>query len=242
MLESKAEYEKALAEFNAEDKRIHSIGLTDEDMNSKDDNEHSSAKLAVRAPIDGVITERNVVIGQLVETNTNAFRIVNSSSLFADAQIYENDLPRIIGSPNIKLNVSAYPDILFDGKIIYVADFVDKDTRTIKIRASISNSNKKLKPEMFAEMRIPIGKSSKGIVVPAESIVKEGKENYLFVAVSDTTFEKRDVSLGAVQGESVEIKEGLKIGEKIVTKATFMLKSEMKKDELGEGGCGDGCK
>jgi len=235
-LESKAEYEKAKALFIAEDKKIHSIGLDDKDIDeSNNNNDHTSGLLSVKSPIDGTVIERNVSIGQLVDPNSNSFRIINTSTLYADAQIYENDLHRIIGLPQVTLTTSAYDETQFKGKIIYISDIVDKESRTLKIRASVSNTDCKLKPEMFAEMQIPTGMPAKALIVPAESIIREAKENYLFVAINDTTFEKRIVVLGSTQGESIEIKSGIRIGEKIVSKGAFILKSEMKKESLEAG-------
>ncbi|MGE5430811.1 MAG: efflux RND transporter periplasmic adaptor subunit, partial [Syntrophomonadaceae bacterium] len=92
-LEAQAEYEKARAELNAEDRRIHSVGLSDSDMDvTKEIDSHLAGSIPLRSPIDGIIVERSVVIGQHVDPETNAFRIINSSSLFADGQIYEKDL------------------------------------------------------------------------------------------------------------------------------------------------------
>ena len=235
-LEAKAEYEKAKAEFNAEDKKIHSIGLDDKDIEESNSNdEHTTGLLAVKSPIEGTVVERNVVIGQLVESNTNSFRIINTSSLFADGQIYENELGRINGKPDITITTLSDPDNQFKGKIIYISDILDKETRTFKVRATVSNPDKKLKPEMFAQMHIPTSKPAKALIVPAEAVVKEGNESYVFIVVSDTSFEKRDVVTGGTQGENIEIKSGVKKGEKLVTKGTFMLKSEMKKEIFGSG-------
>jgi cobalt-zinc-cadmium efflux system membrane fusion protein len=235
-LEAKAEFEKAKAELNAEDKKIHSIGLTDKDIEETSENEnHIAGLLAVKSPIEGTVVERNVVIGQLVESNTNSFRIINISSLYADGQIYENDLHRISGKPEITLTASAYAGTQFKGKIIYISDIVDKETRTFKIRASVTNKDKKLKPEMFAEMQIPTSISAKALIVPAEAIVKDANENYVFIAINDTTFKKREVIPGSTQGEFVEIKSGVSKGERIVSKGAFILKSEMKKESLEAG-------
>jgi cobalt-zinc-cadmium efflux system membrane fusion protein len=185
-LEAKEEFEKAKAEFNADDKRIHTIGLSDIDVESDNENlNHTSGLLSIKSPIDGIIIERSIVLGQLIEPATNAFRIVNTSTLFADGQIYENDLSRIDGKPNITINTTADPNESFPGKITYIGEIVDKETRTIKVRAAISNNSRKLKPEMFAEMRIPIGKAVKSIVIPAEAVVREGDDNYVFVAIND---------------------------------------------------------
>lgn len=234
-LEAKADYEKAKAELKAEDNKIHSIGLLDEDVeNSNDKHSHTSGLLAVKSPIDGTIVERNVAIGQLVESNSNSFRIINTNSVFADAQIYETDLNRISGKPEITLTTVAFPGLEFKGKIKYISDIVDKESRTLLIKALINNSDKKLKPEMFAEMKIPTSKSAMALIIPSEAIVNEGNENYVFIAINDSTFEKRIIQIGSSSGEMTEIKSGLIRGDKIVTKGSFMLKSELKKAIFGE--------
>jgi membrane fusion protein, heavy metal efflux system len=236
-LEAKAEFEKSKAEFNAEDKRIHSIGLSDIDVESDNDkDDHTSGILAVKSPIEGIVVERNVVIGQYVEPSSNSFRIINTQSLLCDGQIYEYDLARISGKPEITIKTSSYPEQRFHGKIIYTGEIVDKESRTIKIRAIISNHDRKLKPEMFAEMYIPIEGTAKAMVVPVEAVIRDGKENYLFVVVNDTTFEKRNVELGSSVGEKVEVRNGVKKGEKIVCKGSLLLKSELKKSSFSEGG------
>jgi cobalt-zinc-cadmium efflux system membrane fusion protein len=241
LIEAQAEYEKALAELNAEDRKIHSIGLTHDDVvkfvedSPSGNHSHVGGILPIKAPIDGLIVERNVVIGQLIDATTNAFKIVNASMLWADGQLYEKDAPSLVDKPAITVTVSAYPNEQFKGRVIYVGETVDEQTRTVKIRAVVPNQNRKLKPEMFAEMHIPINVSVQGVIVPGESVVKDKTENYVFVATSDSTFEKRNVVLGREEGELVEIKQGVQPGERIVTKGTFFLKSELMKEYLGGG-------
>ncbi|GIV46171.1 MAG: hypothetical protein KatS3mg036_0989 [Ignavibacterium sp.] len=241
-LTAKAEYEKALAEFNAEDKKIHSVGITHEDIENINENEHTSGLLTIKSPIDGIIVERNIVIGQLVETNTNAFRIINTNSIWADGQIYEKDILKIFGKPTIEFFSSSIPNQTFRGKVIYIGQVVDEHTRTIKIRAEIQNTANpegrafasKLKPNMFGEMLIPISSEAKGIVIPSESVIKDNNESYVFVVENDTTFSKQIVKTGVELNSSVEVIEGLKSGDKVVTKGAFFLKSEMMKESLGE--------
>lgn len=234
-LESQAEYEKALAELNAEDRRIHSVGLNDADMDvSKEIDSHLAGSLPVKSPIDGTIVERNVVIGQHVDPETNAFRIVNTSSLFADGQIYEKDLKLISGNTSVTLKVSASPETEFKGKLIYIGETVDSETRTVKVRAAVNNSDRKLKPEMFANMQVPVSGSAKGVVVPEESLIRDQGSIYVFVVKNDTTFEKRLVEPGNTMNGFVEIRNGLSKGENVVSKGTFFLKSEMLKGMLEE--------
>jgi cobalt-zinc-cadmium efflux system membrane fusion protein len=230
-----------VAEFNAEDKRIHSIGLADDDLLtfvehvSPQKNNHSGGVLPVKTPIAGIVVERNVVIGQLVDASTTAFRIVNTSMLWADGPVYERDVPALSGKPGVTLTVTAFPGEEFRGQIIYVSPVVDERTRTITIRASIPNRNGRLKPQMFGELHVPTGGNTTGIVIPAESIQKENANAYVFVATSDTTFERREVSIGSTLDSLVEVRGGIRPGERVVTKGSFQLKSELKKEVL-EGG------
>lgn len=240
-LEARSEYDKAMAEFNAEDKRIHSIGLADDDLlkfvehSSAQKNDHSGGVLPIKAPIAGTVVERNVVIGQLVDASTTAFRIVNTSTLWADGQVYERDIPLFSGKPQITLRVTTFPGEEFPGKVIYVSPVVDERTRTITIRASIGNRQGRLKPHMFGELSIPIGGTRQGLLIPAEAVHKDGDSVYVFVATGDTTFERRGIVIGSTFDSQVEVSGGVRRGEKVVTRGSFQLKSELMKEAL-EGG------
>ena len=235
LLESQAEYEKAAAEYKAEDRKIHSVGLSDEDVvNSIDDDEHTAGTLPIKSMIDGVVVERNVVIGQLVDATTTAFKIINTNTVWIDGQIYEKDLDKIKQNTKAIFTASTNQDHLFEGRIIYVGQTVNNKTRRILIRCEFLNPGNKLKPQMYGELKIPMGSNVKAILVPEESIVKEAEQNYLFVQTSDSTFERRDIVIGSTSNNLIEVKEGIKEGEKIVSSGVFYLKSELKKDELGE--------
>jgi cobalt-zinc-cadmium efflux system membrane fusion protein len=233
LLESQAEYEKALAEYKAEDKRIHSVGLNDEDVtNEKIGEEHTSGTLPIKSHIDGVVVERNVVIGQFIDATTNAFKVINTNSVWVDGQIYEKDLAKINQKTSAVFKTTTYPNENFNGRIIYIGQTVDEQSRTITVRAEFSNPTNKLKPQMFGELRIPIGANAEAIMIPDEAVVKETGQEYVFVQTNDTTFEKRIVVAGTSSDKMIEIKEGLKEGETVVSKGVFYLKSELKKDEL----------
>jgi len=241
-LEAQAEYEKSRAEFIAEDRRIHSIGLTDEEVerfvqhSATDSSEsHVGGFLPIKSPIDGVVVERTVVIGQLVDQTATAFKVVNTSTLWVDGQVHEEDVKILRSGPRIMIVVPAISAERVPGHLLYVGELVDQQTRMVKVRAALLNKQRWYKPEMFAEMHIPAGSNTQGLVVTSECVVNEGAQHYIFVAVNDTTFEKRDVKIGMAMGERVEIKDGLIAGEKVVSKGVFMLKSELKKESFGEG-------
>jgi len=240
LLESQAEYEKALAEFNAEDKKIHSVGLSDEDVtDSKMSEEHTSGTLPIKSSINGVVVERNVVIGQSVDATTNAFKVINTNTVWVDGQIYEKDITKINQKTNVLFTSATYMNEKFYGRIIYIGQTIDEHTRTITIRGEFSNSSYKLKPQMFGELKIPVSSNAKAIMIPEESVIKESGQEYVFVQTSDTTtpnggqaFEKRIVVTGTTSDNRTEIKEGLREGEKVASKGVFYLKSELKKEEI----------
>jgi cobalt-zinc-cadmium efflux system membrane fusion protein len=234
--EAQAEYDKALAEFNAEDKRIHSVGLTDEDMEkeAKNSSGHDAGTLTIKSPISGVITERNVVLGQFIDASAISFRIINTSSLWVEGQVYENDIQSIGGKPEIVFAASSLPKQEFKGRVFFIGQIVDEHTRTIPVRAEISNKAGMLRPQMFGSMKVELSGSSKGIVIPTETIIKDKTENYIFIAINDTAFTKREVVLGAEINGHTEIISGISDGEQVVVKGSFFLKSEMMKDSLAE--------
>ena len=138
LLESQAEYEKALAEFKAEDKRIHSIGLTDDDMlNGNSHDEHTSGTLPIKSPINGIVVERNIVVGQLIETNTSAFKVVNTSSVWIDGQVFEKDLNKFTQKTSAVFVSSVYPNEEFTGNVIYIGQSIDEKSRTLLDRKSV---------------------------------------------------------------------------------------------------------
>lgn len=233
VLEAKAEYDKALAEFKAEDEKIHSIGLSDEEA-IENKTSHSSGVLSIKAPISGLIAERNVVMGQLVDESSTAFKIINTSTVLADAQIFEKDIPDIKERQNVTFIPTNNINEGFKGELNFVSPVVDEKTRTINVRGTLSNAAGKLKPQMFGTLKIEVSKNSKSIVVPDEALINDNGKYYLFVMVADTTFEKRDVEIGIRENKNVEIKNGLKEKDKVVIKGAFYLKSEMLKSSFGE--------
>lgn len=233
VLETQAEYEKASAEFKAEDKKIHALGLSDNDiLSTKSNDEHTSGTLPIKAPISGVVVERNVVLGQLIEAATNAFRIINPASIWVDGQIYEKDIAKTLRKSQVEFTSASFKNEKFTGALTYIGQIVDEHSRTITVRGTFGNPGNKLKPNMFGELHIPLAENTKGLIVPEESIVNQSGEQFVFVVLNDTSFEMRKVKLGGKYEQGIEIIEGIKEGDSVVSKGTFYLLSEVKKDEI----------
>lgn len=234
-LEAKAEYEKALAEFKAEDKRLHSVGFTEYDIEKfLEEDDHSAGRIPIRSPISGVIIERNVVVGQSIDLSSTAFKIINISTVWVDGQVFEKDIMKLGDKSSIQFTSTSVPDVIFEGRISYIGEVIDESTRTLKVRASINNPNHLLKPQMYGEMKIPTKDNLKGLFVKNEAIVKEEESSFVFVLINDTTFKKEKIEIGTEIDGLVEVVRGLSEGSKIVTKGSFLLNAELLKDSFGD--------
>jgi cobalt-zinc-cadmium efflux system membrane fusion protein len=199
----------------------------------KSGEEHTSGTLPVKAHINGVVVERNVVVGQYVDATTNAFKVINTNSVWIDGQIYEKDVSKVQQKTTAVFSTTSYPNRTFTGRIIYIGQTVDEQSRTITVRGEFNNPDNRLKPNMFGELRIPTSAWTNAMVVPEEAVVKDAGEHYVFVQTNDTTFEKRTVRVGTSADTMIEIKEGLRDGDRVASTGAFYLKSELKKDEFG---------
>jgi membrane fusion protein, heavy metal efflux system len=239
-LETEAELQKARAGFTAEDRKIHSIGLNDSDVEQFVDPSDDSASthveglLPIRAPLSGIIAERNVVQGQLVEATTNAFRIVDTQVLWADGQVQERDLGSNLPGGPATLTVTAMPGRVFKGTIIFVSPVVDAQTRTVTVRAAIPNPRGVLKPNMFGELHFGGSRERSGLLIPGEAVVRIQDSTYVFVGLNDSLYIRKPVSLGTALGAEVEVVHGLVKGERVVANGSFFLKSEQLKESFGE--------
>ncbi len=230
--EALSEFEKAKADLKAADEKFHSIGLTDHDPDSTED--HVSGALAVTAPISGLITERNVVTGQMLDPSGTAFKIIDIRSVWIDGSIYEKDIPHAALSSPARFTAIAYPEEVFEGTVTYIGQTIDEKTRTLLVRSTFDNPRFRLRPQMFGELMIHSGRPVPAIYLPGEAIVRIQDAQYVFVQTDSVSFEKRPVETGAVIGNRVEIRKGLSEGETVAVKGVFYLKSELLKHELGE--------
>jgi cobalt-zinc-cadmium efflux system membrane fusion protein len=189
------------------------------------------------APIDGVVTERKATIGKLVGSDEVLFEIVDTSSMWADAEIAENDLQKVAVGQRVTLRVDGLADREVSGTIAYVAPAVDPHTRTSKARIPLSNEDGTLRANMYAQARVVTGASRTSVVVPRNAVQRAKDVHLVFVRLTATEYETRRVQLGAADAETIEVVKGLRAGEDVVTTGSFLLKTETLKDSIGAGCC-----
>ena len=184
-----------------------------------------------------------VTVGQVVDISTKLFKLIDLSTVWVWANIYEKDLGMVKKGQEIFITVTPYPDRVFTSRITYISDTVDPATRIVKVRAELVNpptppftkggQGGLLKPEMFASVKIDIGRGF-SLAVPESAVQREGENTIVFVAKDETSFKKRIVTLDAEIDGYHSVLSGLKEGERIVTKGAFTLKSESLKGLMEE--------
>ena len=190
--------------------------------------------LELKAPIDGKITDRHSTMGELIGKETQIYTISDPTDLWVLAEIKERDIGALRVGQESTFGVLAYPGETFRGKVVLIGNRVEAQSRTLEVRIEVNNADGRLKPGMFADVEISTTAINDVLIISDEALQTMEDEQIVFVATSDTKFEKRVVKLGLERRGRVQVTGGLKEGDNVVTEGSFILKSELLKGELGE--------
>lgn len=210
------------------------LGISAKEIEELEKTHTIQSYLIVRAPFAGTIVEGNAIQGDYVQPETILYRLADLSTLWVMVDIYERDIGVVKSGQMTEITTAAYPEEVFRGKIIVVGDVLDEKTRTFKVRIEIESPRGKLKPEMFVKASILTGNDSV-LAIPKKAVLVEGEQKIVFVGQDSNTYWRREVSLGMETEELVEVVQGLRAGENVVTEGNFLLKSELLKSKLGAG-------
>jgi cobalt-zinc-cadmium efflux system membrane fusion protein len=226
--QAQADLAAAQTTFAAAHDRLRILGKTDEQIEAIERAAKPSPVTEVLAPIDGVITDRQVGPGQyiLAGSSTPVFTIGDLSTVWLIAAVRETDAPLIAPGQNAEVRVLAFPDQLFKAKVTVVAPQVDPVTHRIAVRATIPNPGGKLKPQMYASFHIITSDSSQAAAVPEEAVVREGNQAHVWVVRPDNALTLRPIRTGRMGGGMVEVLEGLEPGERVVTRGSLFMDRE----------------
>lgn len=185
----------------------------------------------VVASVGGVVVERKVSQGQVVEPTDALFVIADLSHLWAVAQVPEQQIEQVKVGQSVTIEVAALDREKLVGKLIYVGQTVNPDTRTVLVRTELDNRNGRLKPAMLASMIIQ-AKPEPRLFVPASAVVRENDEEFVYIANGKDSFKLTRVKLAPEQDGKRVVLEGLKGGENLVTEGAFHLNNERNRQAL----------
>lgn len=219
-----AELEAARAEMRRAEEFLHHLGASAE----------GAEDVPISAPMGGVVLKRNVTVGTVVNPATDLLTIANLSSVWAVAEVPEKQASAVRAGLPVQLTVAAFGDRPVAGRVTYIGETLNPETRTVQVRCLIQNPNGQLRPEMYVVVNIDTGQSAPLLVVPREAVNEVKGERVVFVATGKDTFEKKPVQTGREQGEWVEVVSGLSEGQRVVTRGGFFIKSAFLKGSMAE--------
>lgn len=199
----------------------------------------SGGRYAVKAPVSGVVTQRTVSLGRMVDAQTTLFEIVDTSSMWAEIAVPEAELATVKVGAKVVISVDGLSGREYRGTIATFAPLVDPQSRTVKARVKLANPGGLLRANMYGQARIAAGGSHPSAAVPRAAIQRAKSVKLAFVRLGANEFEARRVQLASRHGsgELVEIASGVEVGEEVVVAGSFLLKTETLKDSIGAGCC-----
>lgn len=182
----------------------------------------------IDSPISGIVTNIGAREGDRVTPETELYAIADLSTIWVLADLYENDMPWVKKGDTVSMQVPDIPGRSFVGRIAYIYPYVEAKTRTVKVRIELGNRELTLKPDMYANVDIHSDRQVDALTVPSEAVIRTGARNLIFIQKGPGRFEPRDVTLGVSSNGRVQILNGVKEGEIVVTSGQFLLDSESK--------------
>jgi cobalt-zinc-cadmium efflux system membrane fusion protein len=222
----------ARAETREARNRLELLGVPQQEIERLDREDTIKADVPLRAPFDGRVIMRNITRGEVVEMEQKLFTVADLSDVWVVGNVPEKDVQYIRKDQKVDVIVSAYPHAIIPGTITYIGDVLNPVTRTMRLRVTVPNPDLLLKPEMFATVRVYAAATPDALTVPITAVQNGPTGKMVFVQRGPNDFEVRMIKVGNEQGEVVTVLEGVSAGEQVVTKGSFVLKSEMERHKI----------
>jgi cobalt-zinc-cadmium efflux system membrane fusion protein len=231
-----AEHAAQIAEVESARARLQLLGAApDATVTGSQD---ASATIDVSAPIDGIVTERLANVGLNVDPATKLFTIVDLSSVWVVANVYEQDLPRVRDGARATVTATAYPERSFEGRVSYIDPQLSTETRTAKARVEVANQRGELRLGMYAEVIIADAEGRSVLTVPKSAVQNVGNHQVVYLATVDdpAKFTEREIRVGRSMGDRLEVLSGVSAGESLVSQGSFFIRAEAERLGLRSSG------
>lgn len=192
----------------------------------------AGGRLVLRAPLDGVVTERAISPGALVgpDTAQPLFVVSDPAHLWLIVEVPEQQLGAVEAGQAASVRAEAYPERVFDAVVIHVADVLDASTRRLQVRCAIENPERLLKPEMFVRVTPLAKEAARRVRVPTAALFTVGIATYVFVETAPGLLERRKVTISTQGREHAWLRDGVSEGERVVASGALLLNSELSED------------
>jgi membrane fusion protein, heavy metal efflux system len=214
--QTESDVAQAQADLQSSEDALRALGINDPESLLKSPTK-ASAQIPVIAPVEGTIVERMVGPGQLLQAGTTqCFTISDMSTVWVLVNVYQNDLAYVHVGDNVDITTDAYPEV-FRGKISYIADALDPNTRTLQARIVTENHGSKLKKDMYVTAAVQAGAFRNAMTVPDAAVLRDAENQpFVYVQSGANQFARRMVQVGESQAGRTLIQSGLQEGERVV--------------------------
>lgn len=211
--------------LEATKRKLLRMGIPSSDLERVLSTGQTRPSLILPAPFSGTVTKRSAKEGEWVRLGEPILELTDLSRVWVLADLFEDELARVqLGTPAV-LRFKSLPEQRFEGQVRFIEPQVDPKTRAIRVRLEVPNAGGTLRPELYGEVALHSG-VRESIRIPYDAVIDSGTRKVVFVSKGNGHFAPRSVSLGVSDGEFVEVKEGLDIGEQVVRRALFLIDSE----------------
>jgi Cu(I)/Ag(I) efflux system membrane fusion protein len=206
---------------------LRQYGVPRSDLNAMASRGAPTRVITIAASANGTVMEKPVVEGMHFAAGDTLFKTTDVSHLWVLADVSERDLAAVKPGQTAAITFRDAPGASFDGKVLFVYPALDPATRTVKVRIAVANTGNALRIGQYAEVRIDAPASATPVLtIPASAVIDDGTSQIAFVAKPGGMFEPRRLTLGARSGDMVEVRSGLKEGERVVTSGNFLIDAE----------------
>jgi len=220
--------------------RLRNWDISEEQIARLRESGEARRTLTLRAPAAGIVMEKKAVAGMRFMPGEALYQIADLSSVWAIADVFEQDIAGVRVGQKATVRIDAYPDKAFEGTVTYVYPTLKAETRSVPVRVELANPGGLLKPAMFATLELASEGGAKVLAVPTSAVIDSGVRRIVLVQSAEGRYEPREVKLGMRAGDYVEVREGVKEGEPVVVAANFLIDAEsnLKAALGGLGGMG----
>lgn len=225
------EFEISSAETRAARDQLRVLGLPQSSIDELGKTGAIDSFAPVISSIKGVVVERKVAAGQVVQPADSMFVIADLSRVWAVAQVPEQEVSEVQVGQAVNIQVPALNNEKLLGKLIFVGQTINPETRTVLVRTEIDNRDGRLKPAMLASMLIEASPTER-LIIPPSAVVRESDVDHVFISLGEGQFRLVRVKLGPESNGHRVVLEGLKPGDPIVIEGGFHLNNERNRKEL----------
>lgn len=246
VLEAQNRFASADIRVRAASERLLRLGLEPDDLGSLGSASRlgsARGRLVVRAPIGGRVVDMHAVVGEAVKSGESVMVIGETDPVWVFADLYEDHLAAVqarvaAGPVSAMVSVKAYPGEDFPGTLDLVGAVMDEKTRTVKARVTVANPDGRLKPGMFAQVRLGLPGDEQVLAIPRAAVMQDEGRSFVFVPHHGDYWVRRPVRTGREWDGWVEVKGGIQAGQRIAANGAFLLKSDVLRSKMGAG-CAD---